>query len=127
MTSDDQPNPWAATVGPCYTVTSMARTLGWTEAEVLEAGREFRLLMLRTEDDVLLFPSFQLHDGKVVAGLTEVLHVLQTGTASSWTWAQWLNVPLPDHNPPRNIERLYQGRLDEAIRDARHDAWAWSS
>lgn len=89
--TEDEPNPWADIVGPCYTVTSMARTLGWTEAEVMEAGNDLRLLMLRTDDDVHLFPSFQLHDGKVVAGLEEVLLVLQTGVASPWTWAQWLN------------------------------------
>ena len=45
----------------------------------------------------------------------------------SWTWAQWLNVALPDADPPRNITLLIEGRLEEALRDARHDAWAWSS
>lgn len=127
MTGDGEPNPWAAIVGPCYTVPSMARTLGRTEDEIIEAGDELRLLMLRTSDDVLLFPSFQLQDGEVVAGLMEVLRVLRTGTASSWTWAQWLNVALPDEAPARNIDLLYAGRLDEVLRDARHVAWAWSS
>lgn len=120
-------NPWAETVGPCYTMASMARTLGWTETEVLEAGRELRVLMLRTADDVYLFPALQLHDGKIVEGLQDILLVLQTGTAGRWTWAQWLNVALPEHDPPRNISLLYEGRLEEAIRDARHDAWSWSS
>lgn len=119
-------NPWAETVGPCYTMASMARTLGWTETEVLEAGRELRVLMLRTADDVYLFPAFQLHDGKIVEGLQDILLLLQTGTAGRWTWSQWLNVALPEHDPPRNISLLYEGRLEEAIRDARHDAWAWS-
>lgn len=127
MTDENETNPWAVIVGPCYTVTSMARTLRWTEAEVLIAGDELRLLMLRTDDDVVLFPSFQLHDGKVVEGLTNVLRVLQTGIADSWTWAQWLNVELPDADPPRNIDYLYAGRLDEVLRDAKHDAWSWSS
>jgi hypothetical protein len=36
----------------------MARALGRTEAEVVEAGEHLRLLMLRTTDDVLLFPKF---------------------------------------------------------------------
>ncbi|AXL10740.1 hypothetical protein DXT68_00210 [Microbacterium foliorum] len=124
MTGDAQSNPWAEIVGPCYTVTSMARTLGWTENEVVEAGDQLRLLMLRTDDDVLLFPAYQLHDGKIVEGLQDILLVLQTGTAGRWTWAQWLNVPLPDHDPPRNIQLLIDGRLDEAIREAEHDAWS---
>ncbi|MGV2900116.1 hypothetical protein ACNPM4_00440 [Microbacterium sp. AGC62] len=125
--TEDEPNPWAEIVGPCHTVTSMARTLGWTEAEVMVAGDDLRLLRLRTEDDIFLFPAFQLHDGKVVAGLREVLLVLQTGVNDSWTWAQWLNVALPEVDPPRNITRLTEGRLEEALRDARHDAWSWSS
>lgn len=125
--SEGDRNPWAEIVGPCYTVTSMARALGWAEAEVMQAGGDLRLLMLRTEDDVHLFPAFQLLDGKVVAGLREVLLVLQTGTNGSWTWAQWLNVALPKADPPRNITLLYEGRLEEALRDARHVAWSWSS
>lgn len=125
--TDEEPNPWAPIIGPCYTVTSMARTLGWTEAEVMDAAASLRLLMLHTSDGVDLFPAFQLHHGKIVEGLTEVLRVLQTGTAGSWTWAQWLNTELPEEDPPRNITLLYEGRLDEAIRDASQDAWAWST
>ncbi|PCE13569.1 hypothetical protein AUC47_07060 [Microbacterium sp. SZ1] len=125
--TDDEPNPWAKIVGPCYTVASMARALEWTETEVMEAGSDLRLLMLHTSDDVYLFPSFQLQEGSIVEGLQEVLRVLATGTADSWTWAQWLNVALPDEDPPRNITLLYEGRLEEALRDAKHDAWAWRS
>lgn len=127
MTDEEVSNPWAEIVGPCYTVTSMARTLGWTEDEVIEAGDHLRLLMLRTSDDVLLFPAFQLLEGKVVTGLTRVLVILEIGTADPWTWAQWLNTELPDADPPRNIQYLYDGRLDEACRDARNVAWSWSS
>lgn len=125
--TEDEPNPWAEIVGPCYTVTSMARTLGWTEADVMEAGDDLRLLRLHTEDDVDLFPAFQLQGGAVVPGLHEVLLVLRTGANAPWTWAQWLNVALPDADPPRNISLLYEGRLEEALREARHVAWWWSS
>lgn len=83
--------------------------------------------MLHTEDGVDLFPSFQLQDGKIVDGLQDVLRVLETGTASRWTWAQWLNVALPDADPPRTITLLYKARLEKALRDARHDARSWSS
>lgn len=119
-------NPWAKIVGNCYTVTCMARTLGWTEAEVMEAGNDLRLLMLHTDDGLDLFPEFQLHDGKIVEGLQDVLRVLETGTRSRWTWATWLNVALPEEDPPRNVALFYEGRLEEALRGARHDAWAWS-
>lgn len=124
--TEDEPNPWARIIGPCYTVVSMARALEWTEAEVVEAGRTLRLLMLLTDDDVNLFPAFQLRDGRVVEGLTEVLRVLQTGTQSRWTWAQWLNTPYPDGEATA-IEKMLAGRLDEILLEARHDAWSWSS
>lgn len=125
--TDDGPNSWADIVGPCYTVTSIARTLGCTEAEVIEAGNDLRLLMLTTDDGVELFPSFQLQGGKIVDGLQDVVRVLETGTAGRWTWAQWLYAALPDENPPRNITLLYERRLEEALRAARHDAWSWST
>lgn len=125
MTDESKPNRWAEIAGPCYTVSSMARALGWTEAEVIEGGDHLRLLMLRTTDDVLLFPAFQLLNGKVVEGLSTVLMVLDTGISDPWTWAQWLNTELPDGDPSRNIQLLYDGRLEEAIRNATHDAWAW--
>lgn len=124
--TEDEPNPWARIIGPCYTVVSMARALGWTEAEVMDAGHTLRLLMLVSDDDVYLFPAFQLCDGKVVDGLTDVLRVLQTGTQGRWTWAQWLNTPYPDGEPTA-IEKMLAGGLDEILLEARHDAWSWSS
>lgn len=124
--TEDEPNPWARIIGPCYTVASMARTLRWTEAEVVEAGHTLRLLMLLTDDDVYLFPAFQLRDGRVIEGLTNVLRVLQTGTQGRWTWAQWLNTPYP-HGEPTAIEKMLAGRLNEILLEARHDAWSWSS
>lgn len=48
-------------------------------------------------------------------------------TDSPWTWAQWLNTALPEADPPRNITLLHEGRLEEALRDARNVAWSWSS
>lgn len=45
----------------------------------------------------------------------------------SSSWAQWLNVEWPDADPPRNTQYLYDGRVEEAIRDARQVAWAWDS
>ncbi|KQQ65400.1 hypothetical protein [Microbacterium sp. Leaf320] len=105
----------------------MARTLVWTEAKVVAAGNDLRLLVLHSDEDIYLCPSFQLQDGNVVEGLQEVLLVLQTGVNSPWTWAQWLNGALPEEDPPRNLQRLFEGPLDETIRDAEHVAPEWSS
>ena len=65
-----------------------------------------------------------MQDGKVVGWLTDVLRVLQTGTQSRWTRAQWLNTPYPDGEPTAP-EKMLAGGLDENLAKARHDAWSW--
>ncbi|WP_292787399.1 MULTISPECIES: hypothetical protein [unclassified Microbacterium] len=125
MVDDAEASPWAKIIGPCYTLSSMARALGWTEAAVAAGGESFQLLMLTTDEGVLLFPAFQLKDGAVVDGLTEVLRALNTGVADPWTWAQWLNTSPPDSGLPSGIEMLCEGRITEVIRDAQQDARAW--
>lgn len=123
-------NPWAEVIGPCYTRGSLARALGWTEAQVAAAATSLTVLELLTEDGVLLYPAFQVRDAQVLPGLTDVLHVLSTGTSSRWTWAQWLNTPADDEScedAPSAIEQLGAGQLGEVLLDARHTAWAWSS
>lgn len=77
-------NPWADIVGPCYTASSLARALDWTEAAVIEAADSFTLLTLTTDDEVELYPAFQIQDGQPTKGLAKVLRVLNSGTDSSW-------------------------------------------
>lgn len=123
-------NPWAQIVGPCYTPASLARALGWTSAQVAAAASTLDLLELETEEGTLLYPAFQVWDGKLVDGLGAVLRVLSTGTKGRWTWAQWLNTR-PDNGEggeePSAIEQLRAGELADVLLEARHDAWAWSS
>lgn len=124
------PNPWAEIIGPCYTVASLARALGWTESEVSAAAASLTILELLTDDGVLLYPAFQVWEGGVVPGLAEALHILSTGTQGRWTWAQWLNTRIDDETgeeAPSAIEQLRKGQLDDVLRDARHAAWSWSS
>lgn len=127
MTEKDGLNPWAEIVGPCFTTTTLARTMGWTEAEVSEAAEALRLLRLHTDDGKSLFPAFQLHEGDVVEGLQAVLRVLRSGVDDPWTWAQWLNTETYEPHSRRPIEMLGSGQIEQALRDAHHDAWAWRS
>lgn len=123
-------NSWADILGPCYTSQSIARTLGWTESQVAAAAESLQLLELRTTDDVRLYPEFQLWNGGIVDGLPEVLRVLRAGINDSWTWAQWLNTRPSGSDgidEPSSIEQLREGNLSDVLRDARHDAWSWSS
>ena len=128
--TDDYVNPWARIIGPCYTVGSLARALGWTESDVKEAADSLDVLELETDDGVMLYPAFQVHEGQLVEGLGATLRVLSTGTRGRWTWAQWLNTRVNDdtgEEAPSAIEQLRAGQLDDVLRDARHTAWAWSS
>lgn len=130
MTEAAGMNPWAAIIGPCYTAASLARTLGWKDTSIAEATASHYLLELETSDGALLYPAFQVWDGRVVDGLGAVLQVLSTGTSSRWTWAQWLNAATNDasgEDAPSAIEQLRAGELDDVLRDARHAAAAWSA
>lgn len=121
-------NPWAPIVGPCYTATSLARALGWTESKVNEAADSLALLRLTTADGVELYPAFQIQDGEPLRGLAKVLRVLRTGVNDPWTWAQWLNTPLSDENGVlqlTNAQRLREEQLGDVLREAQHDAAAW--
>lgn len=88
------------------------------------------VLELLTDDDVLLYPAFQIWEGRAVEGLGDVLSALCTGTRSSWTWAQWLNTQADAESggtASSAIEQLRAGKIGEVLRDARHAAWSWSS
>lgn len=78
----------------------------------------------------MLYPGFQVHEGRLVDGVSDVLKILRTGTRSRWTWAQWLNTPVDDdteEDAPSAIEQLIAGQLEDVLRDARHAAASWSS
>lgn len=103
----------------------MARVLGWSEDDVSVAADQLILLAVETSDGVVLYPNFQLDGRQPTTGLTEVLLVLRSGTASRWTWAQWLNTAV--NAQPRPIQMLRDGRLDEVLCDASNDAASWRS
>lgn len=118
-------SPWAAIVGPCYTVARFSRVLGVSPVLVCEAAVALRVLRLRTADGVDLFPAFQARDGHVYPYLQSVLETLRSGIDDPWTWALWLNTPY--FNGVAQMDKLWAGQLAEVVRDAGHDAWAWRS
>ncbi|MCI1017351.1 hypothetical protein HWD99_01800 [Microbacterium sp. C5A9] len=128
--TDDQPNSWAAIVGPYYIAHSIARELGWPSQQVSASAVALELLELTTVERTPLYPEFQVWNGRVVKGSGEVLQALSAGTASTWTWAQWLNAPVDDETgepAPSAIEQLRAGQVDKDLLDARHAAAAWRS
>jgi hypothetical protein len=131
-------NPWPRIVGPCYSSGSLQRVLGISRAAVSKAAAEHRLLRLQTSDGHYVYPAFQVVDGALVRGLRDVLDALDLGAQDDpWTWAQWLNTPVPDRTavaadgaqPPvrRNIERLADGDFEGVLHDAEVTAASWSA
>jgi len=99
VTEAAEVSPWGEIVGPCYTAHSLARALGWAESEVAEAATALTVLEVVTNDGVALYPSFQVHEGRLVGGLGAALQVLSTGARSRWTRAN--RRPLPWHRARR--------------------------
>ena len=97
---------------------------GVTEAAVRAAAADLSILALTTADDVQILPSFQVRDGRGVPRLRPVLETLRTGIDDPWTWAQWLNVDMPDRG--RYIDELWAGEFTLMLTQARHAAWAWA-
>ncbi|GAA2887300.1 hypothetical protein [Microbacterium esteraromaticum] len=97
---------------------------------MIEAAESLVLLKLTTSDGVELYPAFQIQDGQPAKGLAEVLRVLNSGTHSSWAWAQWLNAPLTGDDgveQPANMQRLREGQLADVLLEAKQDAAVWRS
>jgi hypothetical protein len=126
-------SPWAEIVGPCYTSGSLQKELGRGRAAVSKAVAELRLLRLRTADGQTVYPAFQIVEGAIVPGMREVLTQLRRGIDDEWTWAQWLNTPVPDQssedlsNRRRNIDRLIAGEVDSVVKAAERTAASWAA
>lgn len=131
-------NPWPRIVGPCYSSGSLQRALGISRAALSKAAAELRLLRLQTSDGHYVYPAFQVVDGALVRGLRDVLDALRFGAPDDpWTWAQWLNTPVPDRSivvadgaqapVRRNIERLIEGDIEGVVQDAEVTAASWSA
>lgn len=129
MTSDERDqNPWPAIIGPCFTDESFCRELQVTKAWLSTAVQELQVLQIVTADWINVYPSFQVHEGRVVPGLEVVLRELANGSYSALMWAQWLNRPAkrPDGARRRRIDELAAGHIDALAEEARHSAAAWS-
>ncbi len=125
-------SPWAEVVGPVYTADAFLRELRLTPAEVDQAVRYLHILQLETADGHRVYPTFQVVDGHLVAGLSEVLHTLQRGIDDPWTWAQWLCATAggaldSPSGRRRHKDALLAGDVAAVARAARAAADSWAS
>ncbi len=129
-------SPWVHVVGPCYTSRSLQKELNIGRAAISKAVSDLRLLRLETSDGRNVYPAFQVVDRTMVRGMRDVLNVLRQGIEDEWTWAQWLNTPVPDYaadevasDAPkrRHIDRLIAGDIDGVVRAAERTAASWAA
>lgn len=121
----------ADAVGPCFSRSSLAEELGWTDDDIVSAAQDLTILELTASEGVSVFPAFQVRERRLPPGLGDVLAVLATGSPRPWTWALWLNNPTADPRIPgvshRAIDRLFNGELARVLRDAARTAQAWKA
>jgi len=109
---------WNA-LGPFYTTRSVASILGGVSRQAVEdRRRRRRILAIRTDDGVWLYPAFQFDaDNRVLRGLTDVLAVLAGSGLSEWTVASALVAAQPDLGGRSIVEHLRAGGPLEPVLD----------
>lgn len=121
----------AEAIGPCYTTDSIARVLDHTVEQVDMLIEGCCLLALTTSDGHVVFPAFQLHNGRMVRGLPPVLRMLRKGVDDPWAWALWLNSnpPIVEGIPPgtSRMAQLIDGEVDVVFLAAYRTAKSWRS
>lgn len=114
---------WAAAVGECFTRVSLQRETGLTDEQLTAALQRNHIIELVTSDGVRVYPAWQVNEGKLVHGLTDVITALSAASDDAWEHAVWLNADVPGYG--RNIDHLVEGLTDEVVIRAQQTSAAW--
>jgi len=82
------------------------------------------LLALRTGNGRVYYPAFQFANGRPIAGLADILAVIEENLVSRWTLASWLVSPEDDLDGASPIDALSAGEVQRVLEVAQ--AWALS-
>lgn len=125
---DKELSPWAEVIGPVFSRTGIANALGWTE-EQLDAAEERReLLSLQTADGKHFYPTPQVKDQKIIAGLDWVVAELDR-VMNRYDQCAWLNQMHTSLNGDsiwtrmRSAESELPKEVEELVETLR-DAWS---
>jgi hypothetical protein len=117
---------WDSLIGPFYDRAGALRLshMSWHQLE--HFSKTGRILRTRTQNGDDLYPCFQFGPaGEPLAGLSDVLSVLDPGLADSWGDALWLNAALHRFNNRSAAELMREGKIDAVITAARNDRARW--
>lgn len=117
---------WESLIGPFYDRAG-AMSLSHMSSHQLEHSSKIgRILQTRTQDGEDLYPCFQFGPaGEPLAGLSDVLSVLDPGLVDSWGDALWLKAALRRFNNRSAAELMREGRIDAVLAAARSDRARW--
>ena len=101
-------------VGPFYDTAGLCPWLG-VSRQALHKRIGKSILAVRTEDNAVLYPSFQFTpDGSVINHVIEIVEILGTGLSSPWSVALWLNTPVDELGNRTVADCLRAGDLQPA-------------
>ncbi len=111
---------WERHLGPLVGWRRVAELLGTvgTRQGVNDLQKRRRLIGLRTKSGELVYPLFQLSEGKPMPGLPRVLEAFEDAGLDDWTIASWLVTPQDLLEGGRPVEELKSGTSVDLVVDA---------
>ncbi len=116
------PSPVNDQIGPFYRTEQVARLLGVSRQAVHDRAKRGAILVLRTADDVSVYPTFQFEGRRLVSGLRAVLTELHREDVDRWAVAAWLVSPTAALGGASPLETIRAGGDLGAVRDLARDA-----
>lgn len=93
----------------------LAKAIGQTRQSVDKQRKLKRLLAIQRDARSFRFPLWQVHDGRVVAGLDRVLQVLDTRGAGPWEAYRFFTMRSPRLADRTPIQALKRGQVDQVL------------
>lgn len=122
-------------LGPFYDTTGVSRWLGITRQALHQKVKASQLLALTTGDGQRVYPAWQFTpDGRPLAGLVDLLRILNPAAGDPWTVAVWLTRPVEELGDRSAVDVMRSLRYlgsrgqewEELLAEAREDAARWS-
>ena len=118
---------WDELIGPFLDEVGVETLLHASTDFVTQRVDNGEIICTVTEDSTKLYPTFQFGpSGELLPHLADVLAVLRQEEEDDWGLALWLNAPVRAFGGRSATALLREGRADQVIEVAVHDAHRWS-